>query len=221
MTPTASRRYPVEVHPAGLVLAAGAGRRLGRPKALVHLDGQALVTRACQVLADAGCAPVLVVLGAAADQVQDSIDLAGAFPVVAAGWQAGLAASLRTGLAGLTQHAPTARGAAILLVDTPGLGAAAVRATLAHLNSGRAAVACYGGHRGHPVVLGRDLWPLAAELATGEEGARALLRRHPDLVDEVDCTGLADPRDVDTAAELDTWRHHGSNDPGAMPTIEA
>lgn len=220
MTPSAPRPGPAGVQPAGLVLAAGAGRRLGGPKALVHLAGQALVTRACRVLADGGCAPVVVVLGAGADEVRATADLAGALAVVAADWQLGLAASLRAGLTGLAQHAPMARGVAILLVDTPGIGVAAVRATLAQLDAGRAAVACYDGRRGHPVVLGRDLWTLAGRLATGEEGVRALLRRHPHLVDEVDCTGLADPRDVDTAAELDAWRHHRGTAVGGLPTIE-
>ncbi|HZB47826.1 MAG TPA: NTP transferase domain-containing protein, partial [Mycobacteriales bacterium] len=54
---------------AGLVLAAGGGSRMGRPKALVRLGGELLVERACRLLADGGCAPVLAVLGAGADEV--------------------------------------------------------------------------------------------------------------------------------------------------------
>jgi nicotine blue oxidoreductase len=50
-------------------LAAGSGRRLGYPKALLRHDDVLLVERATRVLRDAGCEPVLVVLGAAADQV--------------------------------------------------------------------------------------------------------------------------------------------------------
>ncbi|MCG5440355.1 NTP transferase domain-containing protein, partial [Micromonospora foliorum] len=56
---------------AGLLLAAGAGRRFGRPKALVELDGEPLVRRAIRLLGDGGCAPVHVVLGAGADEVPD------------------------------------------------------------------------------------------------------------------------------------------------------
>ena len=58
-------------HPAGLLLAAGAGRRMGGPKALVELDGEPLVRRALRVLADGGCAPLVVVLGAAAADVAE------------------------------------------------------------------------------------------------------------------------------------------------------
>lgn len=56
--------------PAGLLLAAGAGRRMGGPKALVEIDGVPMVRRALAVLRDGGCAPLLVVVGAAADEVR-------------------------------------------------------------------------------------------------------------------------------------------------------
>ena len=84
---------------AGLLLAAGAGRRYGRPKALVELDGEPLVRRGVRLLADGGCAPVHVVLGAGADEVPD---LPGAVPVRHDGWPDGLGSSLRRGLASPT-----------------------------------------------------------------------------------------------------------------------
>ncbi len=60
---------------AGLVLAAGGGRRYGGPKALVHHEGSLLVERAVRTVRDAGCAPVVVVLGAAAAEVRASAQL--------------------------------------------------------------------------------------------------------------------------------------------------
>ena len=57
------------------------------------------------------------------------------------------------------------------------------------------AVATYDGVRGHPVLIGRDHWAGVIETATGDEGARRYLAAH-DVV-EVDCTGLADPTDLD------------------------
>ena len=56
--------------PAGLLLAAGAGRRMGQPKALVELDGEPLVRRALRTLVEGGAVPVVVVLGAQADDVR-------------------------------------------------------------------------------------------------------------------------------------------------------
>jgi molybdenum cofactor cytidylyltransferase/nicotine blue oxidoreductase len=57
------------------------------------------------------------------------------------------------------------------------------------------AVPTYDGVRGHPVLLGREHWAGVAASATGDEGARRYLSAHP--VTEVDCTGLADPTDLD------------------------
>ncbi len=191
---------------AGLVLAAGAGRRLGGPKALVEIGGQTLLARACGGLARAGCAPVVAVLGAGAELVLARGDLGDAVVVVHPGWAEGMGSSLVAGLAALAEHAPGVDSTAVLLVDTPGIGVEAVRAVLAAAALDRAAAASYAGRRGHPVCLGRDLWPQAAALAHGDVGARALLAARPDLVTEVDCTGLADPDDLDTPAALQAWR---------------
>jgi nicotine blue oxidoreductase len=74
---------------AGLLLAAGSGTRFGQPKALVELDGELLVTRAARLLADGGCAPVVVVLGACAADVQGAVRLPSV--VVADDWETGMA----------------------------------------------------------------------------------------------------------------------------------
>src|SRR5262245_25707825 len=113
---------------AGLVLAAGAGRRYGMPKALIPWDGGLLVERAAGVLTAAGLDPILVVLGAAADEVRAA---APALPsVVNPEWETGMASSLRAGLTALTS---TEAGAVVvLLVDMPGVTPAAVRRVAAH-----------------------------------------------------------------------------------------
>src|SRR5437588_1746517 len=86
---------------AGLLLAAGGGRRYGMPKALVERDGRLLVEHAAQVLRAGGCDPVVVVLGAAADEVRRRADLAGAIVVDNPDWADGMGSSLRAGLAAL------------------------------------------------------------------------------------------------------------------------
>ena len=68
----------------------------------------------------------------------------------------------------------------------------------------KVAVATYGGKRRNPVLFSREVWPLLLRELTGDEGARSVLRRHPEVVTEVPCDGLGDPADVDTAEDLRT-----------------
>lgn len=183
---------------AGLVLAAGAGRRYGRPKALVAYQGRLLVDRAVDTLRRSGCAPVVVVLGAAADQVRATADLAGATVVVNPHWDTGMGSSLRSGLAALAGSPAVA--VVVLLVDMPGVTPEAVRRVAALATPGALAMGGYGAdgrRRGHPVLLGRDHWAGVAEAATGDAGARAYLRRHDSLVQVVPCGDVSDDRDLD------------------------
>ncbi|MFI6236298.1 NTP transferase domain-containing protein [Micromonospora sp. NPDC050784] len=182
---------------AGLLLAAGAGRRYGRPKALVELDGEPLVRRAIRLLGDGGCGPVHVVLGAGADEVPD---LPGAVPVRHDRWSDGLGSSLLRGLASLPADVPAA---VVVLVDQPLLSPVAVRRVRAAYAGGAViAVATYAGRPGHPILLDRETWPLLSGYAVGDRGARDLLRDRPDLVVEVPCDDVGSPADVDTPAEL-------------------
>ena len=181
---------------AGLLLAAGAGRRMGRPKALVELDGEPLVRRGVRLLRDGGCDPVVVVVGAAADRVRPLCD--GAEVVEAVDWGSGMAASLRAGLAALD-----ADGCVVALVDQPGVRPAAVeRLRAAHADGAVAAVATYDGRPRNPVLLDRSTWPDVAAAAHGDEGARSWLRAHPELVVRVDCTDAGSPDDLDTPQDL-------------------
>jgi nicotine blue oxidoreductase len=181
---------------AGLLLAAGAGRRMGGPKALVQLDGEPLVRRGVRLLAEGGCDPVVVVVGAAAERVRPLCD--GAQVVEAPDWATGMAASLRAGLAAVGGDA-----CVVALVDQPGVSPVAVeRLRAAHRDGARAAVATYAGRPRNPVLLDRSLWADVAASASGDEGARPWLRAHPDLVVQVDCTDAGTPDDVDTPQDL-------------------
>ncbi|SNS05150.1 molybdenum cofactor cytidylyltransferase [Geodermatophilus saharensis] len=179
---------------AGLVLAAGGGRRYGMPKALVEYGGSLLVERAVRT-ARAVCDPVLVVLGARAVDVWRTADLDGATVLANRDWETGMASSLRTGLQGLRGWPGRVDAALVTLVDMPGMTPEALRAVAAHAGPTALAVATYDGVRGHPVLLGREHWAGVAATATGDEGARRYLAAH--AVTEVDCTGLADPVDLD------------------------
>ena len=173
---------------------------MGRPKALVELDGEPLVRRALRVLRDGGCAPLVVVIGAAADEVRAVLP-SDVLVVTEPGWAEGMGASLRAGLAALAGSVPTPPAALIHLVDLPGVPADCVARVGARCAPGLLARAAYGGHPGHPVLIGRLHWTLVSEAATGDAGARDYLAGNP-AVQLVECGDIANPSDVDTADQL-------------------
>jgi CTP:molybdopterin cytidylyltransferase MocA len=188
---------------AGLVLAAGGGRRIGVPKALLRLDGQLLVERAVAVLREAGCAPVVVVLGAGADRVRAEADLGNAVVVENGEWATGLGSSLRAGLAALADT--PADAAVVLLVDTPGVTAEAVRRVAALPYRQALVCATYQGRRGHPMLFGRAHWSGISTLAKVDVGARPYLLAHAGEVLDVNCEGVATDDDIDTADVAAGW----------------
>ncbi|MBV9513510.1 MAG: nucleotidyltransferase family protein [Mycobacteriaceae bacterium] len=174
---------------AGVLLAAGAGRRYGKPKVLVD----DWLTVSVAALRNGGCDAVIVVLGAAVVPTP-----AGVTAVTAPDWRTGLSASVRTGL----RHAEeiNADYAVLHVVDAPDVGAAVVARVLQRALASRSGLArAYFGERpGHPVVMARRHFLPVIQSLSGDRGAGHYLRRVPD-VDNVDCGDLATGRDHDTA----------------------
>ena len=180
----------------GIVLAAGAGTRLGRPKALVTDEDGSWLRRSASLLRAGGCGAVLVVLGAAADRARPLLDGLDVEVVVARTWADGLGASLGSGLRA-AQDLP-GEAAVITLVDLPDLVPEVVTRLLATAGAGAGALvrAGYSGRPGHPVLLGRDHWEPVLAQAHGDQGARDYLARAGALL--VECSDLATGADVDT-----------------------
>lgn len=179
---------------AGLVLAAGAGTRHGGPKALVRDgSGRPWLDVAHAALAGAGCAPVVVVLGAAAERARPLVP-AGADVVVAADWHRGQAASLAAGLRALAAR-PVVDAVAVTLVDLPEQRPEAAARVVAGADPTSLRRAVFDGRPGHPVLIGRTHWTPLLDVLTGDEGARPYLRAHD--VEPVDCTDVGGGDDVD------------------------
>lgn len=188
---------------AGLVLAAGAGRRMGTPKALIRDSaGIPWAVRTVRLLTAAGCTPVVVVVGAAAETVRASLTTEPVEVVEAADWPEGMGASLRAGLTHVRSHASSGSPVAVVVVtvDVPGLTVAAVERVMEGAGAQALVRATYDGAPGHPVVIGRSHWDGVIASARGDEGARAYLRAHG--AGSVECADVADGADVDTADEL-------------------
>lgn len=179
---------------AGLLLAAGEGRRLGRPKALVSLGGRTLVERGVELLRNGGTDPVIVVTGAVA------VSVPGVVTVHNPDWRTGMGSSLRAGLATL----PAGCAAVIVaLVDQPLIGAEAVsRLVSAFLDKPGLIAAGYDGKRRNPVLIPKHYLADVAAAAEADLGARGFLQAHDDLIRIVECGDIGRPDDIDTEEDL-------------------
>ncbi|MGH9087277.1 MAG: nucleotidyltransferase family protein [Acidimicrobiales bacterium] len=180
---------------AAVVLAAGGGSRFAGDghKLLAPFRGRPLVAWAVAAAAEAGLDEVVVVSGA--------VDLTGALPAGEVtlldnpDWADGQATSLGVALdwCGRQGHGSAVVG----LGDQPLVPASAWRA-VARAPGGPVVAASYSGQRRNPVRLDQAVWGLLP--VDGDEGARVLMRRRPELVHEVVCDG--DPFDVDQVEDL-------------------
>lgn len=186
---------------AGVVLAAGEGRRFGGGKQLAELEGRPLLEHALAASAEGGLEPRFVVLGANAERILASIDLHGHEVVVCPDWQEGMAASLRAGVA-----AARSAGADAILVtlgDQPRVGAEAIARVLASRGgpdgASRAVRGSYDGVPGHPALLEASLFDALLALS-GDEGARGVFKSAGTYL--VACEDIAVPTDVDEVGDL-------------------
>jgi CTP:molybdopterin cytidylyltransferase MocA len=187
----------------GVLLAAGAGRRAGGPKALrVAADGTSWLLRSIAVLRDGGCAAVIVVLGCQAARARDVLAKSTLAEdsmitvVEASNWEQGMGNSLRSGL--LAARSASWRAVLVHLVDLPDVTAEVVRRLIQQAPPGTASLArvTYGGRPGHPVFIGRDHLESIMASLTGDSGAKGYLARHS--AHSVECGDLASGQDHDT-----------------------
>lgn len=191
----------------GIVLAAGGGSRMGRPKAIIEYRGEPLITRAVRTAFAGGCDRVCAVLGAEIEQATSYAEAAGAFVTVNESWADGMGVSLRAGLDLVEHEVPDASAALVLLVDQPDISAAAIAQVLSaqHKPDDETilASAVYEGRRGHPVLIGRAHWDALRPTLTGDVGAREYLQAHRAELVLVPCDEVADPRDLDRPEDLE------------------
>jgi molybdenum cofactor cytidylyltransferase len=185
---------------SAVVLAAGAGSRFGGGKLLARLGGRPLIVAVLDNLRAAPVDEVIVVVGADAERLREVCERYEIRTVDNEDWDTGQSTSV---LAGLRACGEETRAAVVLLGDQPLVGAEAIeRLAAAFAEGAEVAVATYGGKRRNPVLFSRGVWPLLEAELAGDEGARSLLRRHPELVVEVPCEGVGNPADVDTREDL-------------------
>jgi len=193
---------------AGVVLAAGLSRRMGRNKLLVPVEGVPMVRRVAEAALAGGLVPVVVVVRGGADDVRQALE---GLPVTFAETgrpEAGLSSSLRVGIAALRAHGaansrdtcPAVAAAMVLLGDMPWVESSDVRRLVQAFDpeAGRAiCVPVHAGRRGNPVLWASSYFADMMRLR-GDVGARSLLQRHAAYVHEVRVDSDGVLRDVDT-----------------------
>lgn len=179
---------------SAIILAAGASRRLGRPKQLLEVGGEPLVGRAARLALEAGCRPVIVVVGAEREAVEAAVGRQEVQTVYNPDWPSGMGSSVR---AGLTALPADVNAALFLLTDQPHLDRGLLERLLAAFrgSGGPLAVSDYGGTLGVPAVFSRRLFAELAQLE-GDRGARRVIQRHMEQL--VSVPFPEGRRDIDT-----------------------
>ncbi len=195
-----------------ILLAAGEGRRVGGPKALLRIAGippeeaaagpsassmsTTFLARCAAVLARPGISSVVAVLGHEAERVAAEGHISATIrTIVNDGYRQGMLTSVWRGL----DAAEEGGAEAVLIhpVDHPLLAAETVDRVVVALEEGaRIAVPSYAGRRGHPAGFARSAWP-ALRSAAPDRGARGVLADHPDWIVHV-------PGDPGCRAGIDT-----------------
>jgi molybdenum cofactor cytidylyltransferase len=185
-----------------VILAAGASRRLGRPKQLVEFKGETLLGRSIRLANEAGGSPVLVVLGAEFPRICQAVSLADAALVLNDQWQEGIASSIRAGLHALATCAPKAAGMLLMTCDQPRLTAAHLRGLIARFEGvvePTIVASSYAGTLGTPAIFPRAAFP-QLEALRGDKGARSVILKPPCAMMDVNFEGGA--IDIDSPADL-------------------
>lgn len=169
---------------AAIILAAGASTRLGQPKQLIRLEGESLLRRTARLAIEAGCTPVLVVLGFEAKNMRPELKGLAVSIVVNRKWREGMGASLRSGMTALRKVNPQPDAVLVLVCDQPRLTVDHLRELLARHRAaahpgGNVSVTAsvYARRAGVPAVFSSTLFSQLAA-SNGDRGARDLIRAH-------------------------------------------
>ena len=197
------RQSPSQI--GAILLAAGASVRMGRPKQLLPVGGETLLARTSAVLLAAPVWPVIVALGANADDIRPQLARLPVIVVENEAWPEGMASSIRSGITTLQQFSRSMAGALIALCDQPALTSEMVaRLVEEHRRANESIIAArYADRCGAPVLFPHAVFPELQAL-TGEQGARVVVDAHAAQVVAIDLPELA--FDLDTPEQYEAWK---------------
>jgi molybdenum cofactor cytidylyltransferase len=183
---------------------------MGTPKQLLLHEGQTLLRRAAETALASSCHPVVVVLGAQAEQVQVELDRLPVLIVENRRWEEGMSSSIRVGVEALVAEDEEVDGAVIMLCDQPFVTVGVINELVeTHRQTGKPIVASeYGKACGVPALFSNELFVEIAALK-GSQGAKQIIANHPrDLATVSFPEGAVD---VDTPKDYEQLRAHRNN----------
>lgn len=183
-----------------IILAAGSSSRLGQPKQNLLYKGKTLLKNAIDTASSSLCKPVIVVLGANADVIKPTIENLPVSILQNEEWREGMASSIRLGITELKKIEPKATSVVLMLCDQPFVNAESIN-KLVQSQSKKGIVACaYNDTIGVPVLFDKFYFDELLKLK-GQEGAKALLTKHPDDIAKIDFP--LGSVDIDTIADYE------------------
>ena len=189
---------------AVLLLAAGASRRMGRPKQLLPVGGVPLVRAVAEQMLRSQVGPLIVVLGAGAPEILPCLHGLDARMVLNEKWEEGMGSSIRAGMRALVKLTPTPASVILALADQPGLPAGHLGRLVATHRESRAGIvaSAVDGVARPPVLFGAAWFSRLGELQ-GDAGARNLVRENPG---DVALLPLAAAIDLDTPEDYERMK---------------
>jgi molybdenum cofactor cytidylyltransferase len=143
-----------------VILAAGGSSRFGQPKQLIPFRGKSLIRRTVDAASQAGCSPVVVVIGSDDEKLRRELDHAGVVTVQNAQWQRGIGSSLRCGIQGLTHTSPDVEASVLLVCDQPAVDVRVIERLIGlRETTGKSIVAAsYADTLGVPALFNRSVF---------------------------------------------------------------
>lgn len=195
---------------AAIVLAAGKSERMGRPKALLPLDGSTFLQHLYDLLKNFSLGEVRVVLGSQAEEIKAGINIPETDIVINPDYEKGMLSSFQAGLVALQKKAPEA--VILCPVDHPNISVSLIELIIGNFHSSKAEIIIptRGGRRGHPVLFAGSLFGelLSAPL---DVGARYVIHKFPEKVLEVETDEPGVIQDIDAPED---YRELTGKNPG-------
>ena len=161
-----------------ILLAAGASKRLGEPKQLIHFKGKTLLKNSIDSTSGLNFCTKVVVLGAKAEEISPHLESSAFVVQINDRWEEGMGCSLVSGLEKSLELEPHLDAVLIMVVDQPFVSRELLSSILEKYTSASSIVACqYGIVVGVPVLFGKDYFSELLQLA-GDQGAKKIMQKH-------------------------------------------